>query len=154
MKYRVSAGGAILGYKQKIFKPGEIVPDDYFPAGKIEEHLQSGYLVRNTRLALPPGALPPGVSTPVAMEIEQDLTSEGIAKTKADRSRAIEVKSDPEPAVAHGIWSLDPDGLQRMQIEELNVMVQERDAGVDHFDTVPEAVAWLSQDYVVPVMEA
>lgn len=150
-KYRVSQGGSILGYKQRVFAPGEIVPDDYFKSDVLKQHLKSGYLVHNTRLVLPAGALPPGVSAPVALETELDLTPEGIAKAKGEKP--IEIDDEPEPAVAHGIWSLDPDGLRRMHVEELNVMIQERDSGVDPFDTSKEAAAWLSQDFVAPVME-
>lgn len=48
------------------------------------------------------------------------------------------------------LWDLDPDGLKGKSLEELNVMVAERDPEIPALDTVEEAVAWLSQDFVEP----
>jgi hypothetical protein len=45
------------------------------------------------------------------------------------------------------IWNLDPERLQGKTLEELNVMVKERDTGVPLFETIPEAVVFLSKDF-------
>lgn len=45
------------------------------------------------------------------------------------------------------IWTVDPDGIRGMSIEQLNIMILERDDSIEPFETVEEAVAWLTQDY-------
>ena len=45
------------------------------------------------------------------------------------------------------IWVVDPSGIRGLDVDQLNVMILERDAKVQPFETVEEASAWLSQDY-------
>lgn len=44
-------------------------------------------------------------------------------------------------------WVLDPATLTGKKVEDLNVMILERDPTVKPFETVEEAVAFLSQDF-------
>ena len=65
------------------------------------------------------------------------------------------VEEDLEPEgrtgrVSPSIWILDPKPLHSLGVEELNVMVLERDSSIAPFDTAEEAVAWLSQHYEEP----
>lgn len=46
-------------------------------------------------------------------------------------------------------WIFDPATLTDKSVEELNVLIKENGPDVDPFDTVEEAVAFLSQDFVV-----
>ncbi len=62
------------------------------------------------------------------------------------------VKTSPAPEIPAIVqqeskWILDPETLKDKSIEELNVMVQERDADVEPFLDTQTAAAWLSQDY-------
>ncbi len=49
--------------------------------------------------------------------------------------------------VTPSIWILDPADLQDKNLDELNVMILERDDELDQFETVEEALAWLTQDF-------
>jgi hypothetical protein len=42
---------------------------------------------------------------------------------------------------------MDPDGIRGLALDQLNIMILERDDEVAPFETVEEAAAWLSQDY-------
>ena len=63
----------------------------------------------------------------------------------------------PPPAgrtgrVSPSIWTMDPDGIRGMSLDQLNVLILERDDSVELFEDVDEAAAWLSKDFVeVPV---
>ncbi len=46
-----------------------------------------------------------------------------------------------------GKWALDPDGIRAFGLVRLNTMIAER-GGSEKFDTVEEARAFLSQDFV------
>ncbi len=50
-------------------------------------------------------------------------------------------------------WIFDPATLTDKSVEELNVLIKENGPDVDPFDTVEEAVAFLSQDFVVAPSE-
>lgn len=51
-----------------------------------------------------------------------------------------------EAPVVPGKWSLPPEGLQDKPLDELNAMIQERDASAPVLETTEEAVAFLGQD--------
>ena len=51
------------------------------------------------------------------------------------------------PVAVNSRWDLDPDGLRGMTLDQLNVMILERDDSVEPQETVEEAVEWLSQDF-------
>jgi len=44
-------------------------------------------------------------------------------------------------------WNFDPALLAGKEIDQLNVMIQERDPSVHPFDTVEEAIAFLSSEF-------
>lgn len=48
--------------------------------------------------------------------------------------------------VPRGRWDLKPERLQNKSLEQLNVMVRERDASIEPFETREEAIAQLSLD--------
>lgn len=45
-------------------------------------------------------------------------------------------------------FAIDPDGLSGMDLDDLNVMISERDENAQPCDTVEEAIGILSQDFV------
>lgn len=86
---------------------------------------------------------PPGVDEPpVLAAAESDkitlLSPSGVSTT----SRPVTSVSQPPTP-----WTLDPTSLNGKTLEQLNVMIQERDDKVEPFQTVEEASAWLSQDF-------
>lgn len=50
--------------------------------------------------------------------------------------------------VTPGPWMCDPDMLEPFTLEELNVMVLERDPNMEPFETREEAITQLSEDFV------
>jgi hypothetical protein len=49
-----------------------------------------------------------------------------------------------------GPWDMDPAKITGRDIHELNVMIAERSGNeVPPFETVEEAIAWLSQDFKI-----
>ena len=76
---------------------------------------------------------------------KQPLQSEAAqaSQVKSELTQAIETKkSNPR-----GLWECDPDALKGLSIENLNVMVGERDESIGQFETVEEAIAQLSADF-------
>ena len=125
--YKVRKGGSIKtaprSPNKKTFVGGEVIPAGVLSKGEIEEHVKSGFLqvIRGRQThddAPPPGHEPlPGIG------------------------------EDGKPAKVASLWAFDPDGLRARSLDTLNVMVMERDEKIDAFDTVDEAIGWLSQDY-------
>ncbi len=70
-------------------------------------------------------------------------------------SYAVAPPAPPAPPKREGrpvrtipsIWVTDPAGIRGMGVDELNIMILERDDSVEPFETAEEAIAWLSQDY-------
>lgn len=154
MIYKVKEGGSIMSPDgSMVFKPGMQVP----VGGKhgltqkmINEHLRAGYL-RAVAGKAPEMARDdvPGVEKdkpviPMESDGERALKPEGADEGMPDK---------PEPVKLSSKWAMDPDVLEQMNLEQLNVMVLERDESVPLFETKEEAVGWLSQDYEPPAME-
>jgi hypothetical protein len=63
------------------------------------------------------------------------------------------VAVEPEPVLKDGEggpppqWDRDPKELEGLELDQLNVMIGEIDASIPPFETVEEAVLWLSQDF-------
>ena len=96
-------------------------------------------------IALPPGAeVPEGEFTADRIEalLRKGFLVDGDApEIEEQEGRGLDVTPSK--------WSLNPADLEGKDLDELNVMVLERDETVDPFETVEEAVAWLSQDFEV-----
>lgn len=61
----------------------------------------------------------------------------------------------PAPAGRTGriipsIWVTDPVGILGLSVDQLNIMILERDGSIEPFETAEEAAAWLCQDYEEP----
>lgn len=102
---------------------------------------------------------PKGVYFAPGAEIEEgdfghdrikQLTAAGFLEAydpKPDTPTSRAERPGRKGRVTPSIWNLDPAGLRGMSVEQLNVMVLERDAKVTPFETIEEAVWWLTQDY-------
>jgi|GEM_PF-3269456 len=158
----VLPGGALLE-AGSIFTQGEPIRlqgNSYPPltSPQIEEHLRSGYLqlygIKDEPITAsdltdsPPGK----VETPPLPGPGKD----GIDPKEAVMSintGGVEVSSKPTapPVVQEqSPWNLDAETLQGKDVDELNVMILERDENGPEFETKEEAMAFLSQDFAAP----
>jgi hypothetical protein len=84
-------------------------------------------------------------------EFDQDLLDRLVAKGFLE-TYDPDAAPPPPPVgrtgrVTPSIWTMDPDGIRGLALDQLNIMILERDDEVAPFETVEEAAAWLSQDY-------
>ncbi len=113
----------------------------------------------NYRVTKNHGCLAPGGARYKSLsEIDQaDFTPARIQSLiTAGYLESFEPNARPAPApapqgrtglVSPSVWVLDPADLQDKSLDELNVMILERDDELEQFETVEEARAWLTQDY-------
>lgn len=124
MKFRVKRGGSVIvgtGRTRKVIKPGELIPDGMLPPESIPSLLKSGHICRVAESAESPDHVP-------GLDQSTILGSDGEVKLRSK-------------------WDLDPEGLTGMDLDQLNVLVAERDSKVEPFETAEEARDWLSQDF-------
>lgn len=156
MKLVVAKGGSIIGPDNRIFKEGHEVKPGDLPKGAIEEHLKSGYLepaIYMPSLAEVMAAGYPEESAKKILEREaQARPVPGTRETPAFglNGDPVAKPSEPEAPTVKSPWTFDPDGIKGMKLEELNSLVLSKDSQLAPFETVEEAAAWLSQDYVAP----
>ena len=157
-KFVVSPKCSVL-FRGKIYTKGMEIPG--LPPHSRKEHLESGFMVEegSREQAAAVYAPPPGTTAPIPIgeqgtdgdakpiEIEQPKS----AFTKEEPEKVSTPVEDKIEGKKGSVWILDPDGLRSKSLEELNVMVIERQPELEPFETYQEAVAWLSQDYVEPV---
>lgn len=150
--------GFIVTEGKKIVVDGREHPP--MDAKKIERHLRSGYLKHHSVLReegpITPEQFtenPPGKVKAPALPGpgKEDGISENKALTTAVSNGISTSVKDKEPSTEQTAqvtskWVLDPALLEGKTIDELNVMIVERDPKVEPFATAEEAVAWLSQD--------
>lgn len=84
-----------------------------------------------------------------------DASDGGAAVPIAASTIADEVARQPIPGPVvdsagspKGPWIFDPATLSGKPLDELNVIIKERDEAVEPFATVEEAIAFLSQNYI------
>lgn len=174
---RVKSGCSVVGKDGTLYRAGAVIPAEMFDIKYIEtELLKYNYveiiyaMLPNTNTDLtadPPGVdkrpTLPGTDQVVRNDAAPDVGGGEFLQTD---SKPIEVKSeggvevsmtDASPAKAddkpegHGQaiskWSIDPASLTSKTLDELNVMILERDEKIEPFETPEEAVAFLSQDF-------
>lgn len=175
IRYKVCQGGVVAitmagAQQDRLFRPGEYLPDGV-PQKAIESHIKSGYVVAVNQEGPPEQALlvenPPGQDLGPAVSAGGDINDKSkrdnldkqVFTTVPERSSAgspgnVMQTTSKKPAApvtqVRSLWNLDPALLKSKTIDQLNVMVQERDNAVEPFSTTPEAVAFLSQDFVSP----
>ena len=154
---KILRAGCVITEGKNIIIDGVALPP--MPRKKIEGHLRSGYL-RHIGVLRDEGPISPNDFTDRAPGSvthpplpgpgrEDALTEDKALKTEGG---SVSTSSKPKQASAdktHQVtskWTLDPEKLTGKSLDELNVMVSERDADVPAFSTAEEAVAWLSQD--------
>jgi len=146
--YRASDYGVILlpyvEGRSRTLNPGATLPPGALSSDQIREHVKSGYLV-------PLGAGEqdrsiPGVET---LQLQDDPNYDVKAKSDKDSQpsiKKVKVTRKP-PAGVHGKWNMDPKVLEEKNLNQLNVLIKDRDKRRKAFETKADAVNWLSQDF-------
>lgn len=131
---------AIKNHNGRILEPGARVRKGDLNREAIEEHLKTGWVVKDDPREAKPVALMD--SAPL---LGKERESKGD-ELKKKASRDLEPE-DKKKIKQEGLWNLDPDMLQDRTLDQLNVMVQERQPGYKHFKTRKGAIKRLSSDY-------
>lgn len=160
---KVAPGASVLlnkgarnvdGVSRPIAVKGDIVtPDEVGP--NFDEFVQQGYLipVSDTEHANPDDSVEAVENAP-GTEIRTIEFPDPDAPVN-DKSSKIDVKTTekkaaPKPKRKSKVASrrtLDPAKLQGKTLTELNILVADRDANEDPFESEAEAIAWLSADF-------
>lgn len=170
-QFIVARGCSIVLGSGKVLRAGHIITEgkpvvvdgkqhEPMPKRKIVRHILSGYLKPISAMKDEGPISPdqftenaPGKTTPqplpgpgkTGLPIEKALktsTPGGIETASLGK-----IASPETVKTVTSKWTLDPELLKGKTIDELNVMVAERDATLSGFATAEEAVAWLSQDH-------
>lgn len=155
-KYRVSPGGCFINGNQRL-SAGSVFDGDSLSVG-ILDALKNGYIEQATGPAKPPQAAVekvPGRDTRPGLPNRKNADGTQETVMTAHAGGISQQISKPAQAPASIVqprspWMLDPATLEGKTIEQLNVMVAERDPSIQAFPTAPEAVAFLSQDFDRP----
>lgn len=142
--YKVAPRCNVILKDRTILRPGQIVPDGAIPKKALEEHVRNGFLLPSDKEA--DSGRVPGVSTnpPVS---SRDGVEDQIVSGQGSDPESPRITSRPTAGADKSQWTLDPDTLKDKSLDDLNVMVLERDSSVEPFETEEEAIAYLSQDY-------
>jgi hypothetical protein len=120
-------------------------------AAEVDRLVDQGYLVRLGEQTNPEEyPLPPQTTVipPHPANVEKDEPAMETVDKGVATGNAPAVGEEAPITFDNGPWNLDPASLADKDIHELNVMVAERGGNeVSAFETVEEAVAWLSQDF-------
>lgn len=164
---KITSRGSIMDCHRELRKPGERFTkanclELFGGKQEIDRLVGQGYLVllgeQMDETVLP---LPPQIqkSPPHPANIEpRERKMETVAKGDAGRSNVDMTGAEPAQLSIKsntiitdtGPWNLDPAILKGKDVHELNVMIQERGEGSTiKFETVEEALAWLTQDFIL-----
>lgn len=170
--YKVSKKGAIMsaGPTNTVLRGGTVitpaVAQQHGLTEKIiQHHLQSGYLVAFNAEMDPEEVLlstAPGVSVNESLRVKPDQAIETVDKEGGAVVRSgprdttpVRIAGTPPAPVADSAagskWVLDPATLEGKSLDELNVMVAERDNSIDPLTSIENAVSLLSQDFAAVV---
>lgn len=173
MQYKVAKGRSIMlpptstlpAAECGMLKEGQIIPDGLLTKNEIGAKLRDGFIVEASVVQTAPAE-----EKPLGGTIPSSDQSEGnAAKTGSADRQPIEVQQQngavqtqvqtsenkPDPEQVKSPWTLDPRGLQGVDLEELQVMIIERHAD-ENFDveqacpTAEAAISFLSQDFKEP----
>jgi hypothetical protein len=155
-KYRVCAGGCFINGNQRL-SAGAIFDGDPISVG-ILDALKNGYIEQATGPAKAQESLierVPGRDTRPALRNTKnpDGTQETVMTAHAGGiTQSISKPAQPPASIVQprSKWDVDPATLEGKTIEQLNVMVAERDPSIQAFPTAPEAAAFLCQDFNRP----
>lgn len=125
---------------------GRVVTSDDVPEVKIAGYIKNGFLI------------PLGEATPDATGIEAAVLGIDSVREDVSHQRRMPLTKPEEVGAApmktrmtfRSDWDTAPEKLLGKELETLNFMVKERDANIQPFETVEEAIAQLTKDYRGP----
>lgn len=124
MKKHVVAKGRAIHWNGQVIEEGADVTG--MPFKNMVDHIKSGFVVE--------------LDTPDPLPEEQRKFVEPIA---SDQDLAVQGTK----LQAVGKWALDPKALKGKTLDQLNVMVKERDAQLKPFEKTEDAIERLSSDF-------
>lgn len=141
-KHHVVAPGKTILYPKGVERgPGTSLDD--CPEEAIRSWVNNEFAVEATA----PGTPAPGaVQKKYANAAELEKQGKGPSKPAPTKPSSPGQKQAPPAAK----WDLDPETLRGLPLEQLNLMVRERDPNVAPFDNVDEAIAQLSVEFRKP----
>ena len=111
--------------------PGDVIPEGLLPKAAVADMLNNGFIEKvgsKDKLYLHDE----GVENPPGAKKDLGLSEDG-------KPKAVKVKPR---------WDMDPKALKRKSLDELNIMIADKDAKVEPFETRSEAIGFLTQDFV------
>lgn len=166
--YKVSKKGAIMsaGPANVLIRPGTVITpavaqQHHLTDKMIESHLRGGYLVAFNAEMDPDEvrlSTAPGVTVDEKLRVKPDQAIEtfdrdgGAVVRTGPKDTTIKVSEPPAPvadSAAGSKWVLNPATLEGKSLDELNVMVAERDKSIDPLTSIENAVSLLSQDFAL-----
>lgn len=174
MAYRVAKGrtlmiGSNTGFSSRTLREGTVLDEAILASmgkGEIDRQIEAGFIVNDGQSyqheERPLGGTVPGATS--SREGARDITDPSATSFSTSNSKSgdtgtsIRTGSKPsgtkEPAVKQreSIWDLNPANLKDKSLDELRVMIQERDSSLTKEDlealsTVEDAINFLSSDY-------
>jgi len=122
-RYQVASNCSVR-YAERTWPPGSLLPEDY--PSKLGPRTRKAHLEG-------------GWATPVGDHSTVDRTTIPTIKTEEDGSiNSVDLNS---------VWNLNPAVMETKTLDQLNVLIHERDTALDPFEDKAEAVYWLSRDY-------
>lgn len=103
--------------------------------------------IQHDAITYGPGPLPADHKIPKARLAS--FVAAGMLEEVAAPKAPVAPKPKP-PAPPKSKWSFDPEGIRGTPVERLNARIKALDPEAPAFETTEEAVAFLSQDFVIP----
>jgi len=163
-RYRVKQGGCVM-HQGRIYYGGSTEINNIgLTQAQLDKKVRSGYIEPigsyDSELADAPVPLPPGADPlPTLPALEKagvtTLSGDNPIPRRPSTTFPREVVGRPTvqvtpikaPVQVSSIWTVDPATLEGMDIDQLNVLVKDRDANATAFTEVDAAKAQLSKDF-------
>lgn len=165
-RLRVRQGCSVLGKDgETIYKGGSLLPLDHgLPKQWIDDAFKNKIIenapseAEDALVAAPNVTPPPPVGGTGSKDKEGAIdvrgadpnsfvASSGAGGITTTSTPVVPPSSGPGSGTPLSIWNLDPATLQTQSLDDLNMMILERDEKVEPFASIDEARAWLSQDF-------
>jgi len=156
MRFKVAKGCSIIDRGRVLHKAGSLITTDkHMTKADCEGHVKSGHLIPVAEAADPtPGDAnllvenAPGVQTPTPLKSSEDEKDQVRTNAVKVESGITKIETLPEKKVQQvkTLWNFDPKRIAKKGVDELNVMILERDDKVVPFETKEEALAFMTQD--------
>lgn len=157
MPWKVAPGKSILvstgPAKSRQFMSGEIVPDQFIPDAL--EKFRNGFLIP-ARLSEEEAVLMAqqredenAIPVPGASSNDKDHNARDVKDAPTTDSIEGARTESPTNPYQDSIWTVNPDDLDGLDLDELKVRILDIDEKVDtdQFETVDQAIAFLTRDF-------